>query len=143
MRTQLALSARLTAPGPPCTSQAFFDDLPPDGFLPEEEALREAGIVVRATFLLLCKQWEAILNFLDSSGPDAPPTLKEAQQVSEAGKRCAAESCASVRCDCHKPGLGMFRLTVLAPPFQNKQRDDTRLQEVQGHGTWVGTRPTT
>ncbi|CAE7040131.1 EMC7 [Symbiodinium sp. CCMP2456] len=48
-------------------AQAFFDDLPPDGFLPEEEALREA-----------------ILNFLDSSGPDAPPTLREAQQVPEA-----------------------------------------------------------
>ncbi|CAE7744489.1 EMC7 [Symbiodinium sp. CCMP2592] len=47
-------------------AQAFFDDLPPDGFLPEEEALREA-----------------ILNFLDSSGPDAPPTLREAQQVPE------------------------------------------------------------
>ncbi|CAE7866816.1 unnamed protein product [Symbiodinium microadriaticum] len=57
-------------------AQAFFDDLPPDGFLPEEEALREA-----------------ILNFLDSSGPDAPPTLKEAQQVSEV--RDARDACLS------------------------------------------------
>ncbi|CAE7169042.1 unc-104, partial [Symbiodinium pilosum] len=54
-------------------AQAFFDGLPPDGFLPAEEALREV-----------------ILNFLESSGDD-PPTLREAQQVPEI--RDARDAC--------------------------------------------------
>ncbi|CAE7588062.1 unnamed protein product [Symbiodinium natans] len=57
-------------------AQAFFDDLPPDGFLESEEALRET-----------------ILSFLDSWGQDEPPTLRDAQQIPEI--RDARDACLS------------------------------------------------
>jgi len=47
-------------------AQAFFDNLPPDGFLHEEEALREA-----------------ILTFLEGWQETDPPTLRQAQQTPE------------------------------------------------------------
>ena len=96
----------------------------------------------------LWKQWEAILNFLDSSGPDAPPTLREAQQVPEAGQR--------VQCQClSSRGKGCEMRRVLAinlvsarfgskfwlPPFQNNERERRRPADGDSGSRNVGTRP--
>eukprot|EP00930_Biecheleria_cincta_P080338 TRINITY_DN6853_c0_g1_i2.p1 TRINITY_DN6853_c0_g1~~TRINITY_DN6853_c0_g1_i2.p1 ORF type:complete len:650 (+),score=150.06 TRINITY_DN6853_c0_g1_i2:68-1951(+) len=65
-------------PGSEAKVKAFFDGLPPDGFLPEEEALREA-----------------LLNFLETWTSTDPPTLAEAQndtEVHESRAQCLPKS---------------------------------------------------